>query len=163
MRWYSVNRRYGIWYFVHICGPDCGKYFVYKFRFIFLQWCMRHRVHKISVAVAGWHWAHARESVIDRSFSAARPRFCNSLPAAPRSDSISLTLLRDAWKYCLGRDAAHCDCCFFVHRVKIFLLTYLLTYLDPVTFLMSSMSREHDSDLLIYNDLFIYLFIYQYH
>ena len=25
MRWYSVNRRYGIWYFVHICGLDCSS------------------------------------------------------------------------------------------------------------------------------------------
>jgi len=23
MRWYSVNRRYGIWYFIQICGAGC--------------------------------------------------------------------------------------------------------------------------------------------
>ena len=44
------------------------------------------------------------------------------------TETSHLYSLRDFWRhFCLSRAANHNDCCFFLRRVQIFLLTYLLT------------------------------------
>jgi len=59
----------------------------------------------------------------DRSFSVAGPCLWNSLPVALRDRDISLVQFKRLLKTLWFRAAAHSA---FLHRLQIFLLTYLM-------------------------------------